>query len=117
MTEENATIQAGGRIFTKSAHLFTGVHPEMNDQIRAYILDNWVIAGDRQDPETGKWSRNYMAEVPEIGKMAMVAVSLEADSPPNFISTSHVVGKLTTRWRQGDLDYFYRRFQRVEIRE
>ena len=88
----------------------------MNDQIRAYILENWVIAGDRQDPETGKRSRNYMAEVPELGKMAMVAVSLEEDSPANFITTSHPVGKLTAKWRQGDLDYFYRRFERVEIR-
>ena len=112
-----ATIRAGGQTFAKSEHLLTRPHPEMTDRIMARVLENWVIAGNRQDPETGKWSRNYMAEVRELGKMAMVAISLEADSPPNFITTSHPIGKLTGKWRKGDLDYFYQRFQDVEVRD
>ena len=112
MRTPDDTINAGGQTWYQSQHIFNRPHEGITDAHRAYVLDNWLLAGTRPNQE-GRLARHYFAFVPEIGYIVRVVTSFEG----NRVVTSHIDGTATRHWRNGNIEYFRRRYPDLEVRE
>ena len=77
-----------------------------------FVLENWQIRGVKTDDE-GRKSVVYLATVPWRVKMVRVAVSMN----DNLIVSAFADTSSTTKWNEGDIDYFAKRYQDLEIRD
>ena len=109
--QASRTITAGGRTRVLVGHALEGKHGIMDWQI-AYVLENWALRGIHTASD-GTQSWNYMAYVAQIGKIVIVAVSMDDDK----IVTAFASTKMTRRWMRGDRNYFVRYYQRFEERD
>ena len=109
--QASSAITAGGRTRVLVGHALDGKHGITSEQI-AYVLENWALRGIHTASD-GTQSWNYMAYVPQIGKIVIVAVSMDDDK----IVTAFASTKMTRKWRQGDRNYFVRYYQRFEERD
>lgn len=108
-TSRRITVRGRTRILV--GHDLEGKHGITDRQI-AYVLENWALRGiHTTSDDTQSW--NYMAYVAQIGKIVIVAVSVDGDK----IVTAFASAKMTRKWRQGDRNYFTRYYQRFEERD
>ena len=117
------TIQAGGETWHKSTHVrdLSATHPEVFDHDLAYVLDNWLMVGEKFNTQHNAWQRHYMAIVPEEnGPRHMVRVVTETAHMQGVerrrIVTAFRDGKSTRHWLNGNMEYFYRRYRDLEVR-
>ena len=106
------TVTAGGLTLTLVGHARDGKHGITNEQI-AYALDNWALRGLYTEPN-GAQSWNYLAFVPALDKLVVVAVSMDNAR----IVTAYASRRAIEKWRTGDRAYFVRRYQQnLEARD
>ena len=77
------------------------------------MLNNWVLRGLHTEPN-GAQSWNYLAFVPSLDKLVIVAVSMDDAR----IITAYASRRATEKWRTGDRDYFVRHYpENLEVRD
>ena len=104
------TITAGGRTRTVSQHM-RKPHRHITVKRVQRVLEHWVVRGVCTD-SGGTQSVVHWSYAPRFNRMIRVAVSLD----DNTIITAYPDRTAGRHWDRGDLEYFTRRCQDVEVR-
>ena len=115
------TIQAGGETWHKSDHVRDN-HPDVLDYHLAYVLDNWMVEGDRFSKRHQRWQRHYMSILPddtEAGHMVRVVTETARveESELKRIVTAFRDTMSRRHWSRGNIGYFTARYRDLEVRD
>ena len=87
-------------------------HKQITAKRVQHVLDHWVIRGVCTDSK-GTQSLVHWSYVPGFNRMIRVVVSLD----DNIIITAYPDRTAGRHWNRGNLDYFAKRCQNVEVRD
>ncbi|MCY3637944.1 MAG: hypothetical protein OXG80_02480 [Chloroflexi bacterium] len=107
-----ATIKSGAITRELTQHAIDKPHHGITAAIIEHVLDNWVIRGIKTDA-LGRQSMCYLAFAPQLGKTVRVAVSMDGSR----IITAFPDDAATGHWNKGNLSYFVKRYQNLEVRD
>ena len=109
------TLTAGGvqREITIHLHRRAEERDEITLEQIAEALENWVIRGVRNGVE-GRPNMAYLGWVEIRGVRRLMRVGVSMDD--RRIATAFLDTKATDKWNSGDMAYFQRNYQRLEVR-
>ena len=89
-------------------------HNEITLERLADILDNWIVRGIRQDRD-GRPSIAYLGWIEHRGNRRLMRVVVSIDD--RRIISAFLDSKATEKLNSGDMDYFQRNYERLEVQD
>ena len=90
------------------------VHNEITLERLTDVLNNWVVRGIRQDRD-GRRSIAFLGWIEHRGGRRLMRVAISIDN--RRIISAFLDRKATEKLNSGDMDYFQRNYERVEVRD
>ena len=89
-------------------------HNEITLERLTDVLNNWVIRGVRQDPD-GRRSIAFLGWIEHSGGKRLMRVAISIDN--QRIISAFWDRKATEKLNSGDMEYFQRNYDRLEVRD
>lgn len=110
------TLTAGGVEREITIHLQeqTEIRSEITAEHLADVLNNWIIRGVKYS-NRGRPSMAYLGWIEYRGVQRLMRVGVSMDD--RRITTAFLDTKATDKLNGGDMEYFQRNYERLEVRD